>query len=78
MRLSANRVALALCLYAALLGVLYAHETPVFEAPDEGAHFLYIHNLLETGELPVLEDREAVFESRAVQRQSGPWLWLCP
>lgn len=76
MRLSANRVALALCLYAALLGVLYAHETPVFEAPDEGAHFLYIHNLLETGELPVLEDREAVFESRAVQRHHPPLYYL--
>jgi hypothetical protein len=41
-----------------LLAVVYASLTPTFEAPDEGSHFLYIHNLLRDGALPILEDRD--------------------
>lgn len=65
-----------LCLLFVALGSAYASQTPVFEAPDEGAHFLYIHNLLETGELPVMVSRDEVFASRAVQRHHPPLYYL--
>jgi len=42
------------------LAIVYAAVTPPFEAPDEGAHFLYIHNLLEERRLPILEGRGVV------------------
>jgi hypothetical protein len=66
---------LLLLLFIAL-GVAYAAVTPVFEAPDEGAHFLYIHNLLESGELPVMGGRRETFESRSVQRHHPPLYYL--
>jgi hypothetical protein len=68
MRLTANRIAIVMCLYFVMLTLAYAIQTPIFEAPDEGAHFLYSHNLLQTGELPILEDHDIVFASHAVQR----------
>lgn len=43
-----------------VVATLYARAMPVFEAADEGAHFLYTHNLLETGALPVILSREEV------------------
>lgn len=43
-----------------LLGGIYASVLPPFEAADEGAHYLYTYNLLETGELPVIQAREVV------------------
>jgi 4-amino-4-deoxy-L-arabinose transferase-like glycosyltransferase len=42
-----------------LLALFYARALPLFEATDEGAHFLYVHHLLETGQLPLLEGRLA-------------------
>jgi hypothetical protein len=36
----------------ALLALLYGAITPVWEAPDEIGHFIYIQHLLETGRLP--------------------------
>lgn len=44
-----------------ILAVQYARATPFFEAPDEGAHFLYVHNILEESALPKLpKNREEV------------------
>ena len=73
---SHQRFALVLCLLFVALGSLYASQTPIFEAPDEGAHFLYIHNMLETGELPVMGGRRETFESRAVQRHHPPLYYM--
>jgi len=69
-------IALGLCLYFVILAVFYAANTPPFEAPDEASHFLYIHNLLETGQLPILEDRATMFESQSVQRHHPPLYYL--
>ncbi len=66
---------LLLLLFIGLCG-LYAYATPHFEAPDEGSHYMYIHNLLESGELPVMEDRETMFLSRSVQRHHPPLYYL--
>ncbi len=60
----------------ALFGLSYSLRTPAFEAPDEASHFLYIHNLIETGELPVLEDHDTVFASQSVQRHHPPLYYL--
>ncbi len=76
MRLTANRIAVAICLYYVVLGIAFAWETPAFEAQDEGAHFLYIHNLIQTGKLPVLEDRKTVFASRSVERHQPPLYYM--
>ncbi len=71
-----SRLALGICSAFFLLALVYAASTPPFEAPDEGSHFLYIHNLLQTGELPILEDRDTVFASQSVQRHHPPLYYL--
>lgn len=68
--------ALLILLYFVLAASAYAAATPIFEAPDEAAHFLYIHNLLKTGELPVLEGRAETFASGSTQRHHPPLYYL--
>ncbi len=46
-------LALILLVYL-LLATLYAANVPAWQAPDEPAHFNYIHELATTGQLPVL------------------------
>jgi 4-amino-4-deoxy-L-arabinose transferase-like glycosyltransferase len=46
-------LALILCLYFAL-GVLFAANTPAWQAPDEPAHYNYVRYLAEQGNFPVL------------------------
>ena len=75
-KLSSRRIAFAISLYCIALQIAYAWVTPPFESPDEDSHFMYIHNLLETGELPVLEDRETVFASGSAQRHHPPLYYL--
>jgi hypothetical protein len=69
-------IAVGICVYFVILGVVYAAVTPPFEAPDEASHFLYIHNLLETGQLPILEARNTMFNSQSVQRHHPPLYYL--
>lgn len=71
-----RKLALLICAGFALLALAYAAVTPPFEAPDEGSHFLYIHNLLERGALPILEDRDTVFASQSVQRHHPPLYYM--
>lgn len=37
------------------LGILYATRTPMWQAPDEPAHYNYVRGLAETGAFPVLQ-----------------------
>ncbi len=46
-------LALILLVYL-LLATLYAVNVPPWQAPDEPAHFNYIHELASTGQIPVL------------------------
>ena len=46
-------LALILCLYFAL-GILFAANTPAWQAPDEPAHYNYVRYLVEQGSFPVL------------------------
>lgn len=51
------------------LALTYARAMPPFENADEGAHFLYTHNLLATGELPRILSREQIAtQTEATQR----------
>lgn len=75
-RITAQHLAAAISVYFVLLALAYAAVTPPFEAPDEGSHFLYIHNLLETHQLPVLEDKAATYASKSVQRHHPPLYYL--
>ncbi len=77
MRRRIDPIALVICAGFVVLALFYAAATPVFEAPDEGAHVLYVHNLLETGELPsLLDDRQAIFDSQSTQRHHPPLYYL--
>ncbi len=53
-----------------IIGVLYAVNTPVWQAPDEPAHYNYIRGLAETGRLPVLRrgDYDQVYLSQLTAR----------
>lgn len=46
-------LALILLVYL-LLATLYAVNVPAWQAPDEPAHFNYVHELASTGQIPVL------------------------
>jgi hypothetical protein len=51
----ARHLLLALILLVYLvLATLYAANVPAWQAPDEPAHFNYIHELISTGQIPVL------------------------
>ena len=42
------------------LAFFYGRAMPPFEAADEAPHFLYVHSLLEDGELPLILSREEI------------------
>src|SRR5579859_7300044 len=75
-RLTANRLAIGICVFFVILATTYAALTPPFEPPDEAAHFLYIHNLLVERRLPVMESRDAEFKSQSTQRHHPPLYYL--
>ncbi|HEX2619861.1 MAG TPA: glycosyltransferase family 39 protein, partial [Phototrophicaceae bacterium] len=54
-------ILLILLFYAAMV-LYYANTVPLLESSDEGAHFLYIHNLLVDRALPVIDNRESIAE----------------
>ncbi|MFW5748146.1 MAG: glycosyltransferase family 39 protein [Chloroflexota bacterium] len=56
-RLTPNRLALLIVLVFLIQAVHYARVMPVFEAADEAAHFLYVHDLLSGRALPVITPR---------------------
>lgn len=45
-------------IFYGITGSLYIINVPLFEASDEAEHFIYIHTILETGELPVIQSRD--------------------
>ncbi|MCC6615367.1 MAG: DUF2142 domain-containing protein [Anaerolineae bacterium] len=68
--------ALLIALGFIVIAIAYSRATPIFEPPDEGAHFLYAHNILVEGHLPLLEDRASVFASQSTQRHHMPLYYL--
>ena len=45
-------------IFYALSASLYIYTVPIFEASDEAEHFIYIHQILDTGDLPIIQSRE--------------------
>lgn len=72
----ADRAALVILAYFILLALTYSASTPIFEAPDEAAHFLYAHNIVEEGALPLMTNRAEVLASLSWQRHQPPLLYL--
>src|SRR5258708_4084871 len=75
-RLTANKIAIGIGLFFVILAICSAWLTPPFEPPDEAAHFLYVHNLLVEGRLPIQESRDAEFKSQSTQRHQPPLYYL--
>lgn len=50
-----------ICVYA-ILGVAYAVRTPLWQAPDEPAHFNYVRSIAEGHGLPVLQPGDYDFD----------------
>lgn len=51
-----------------VLTALYARATPPFEAPDAGAHYVYIVYVQQNGVLPTLDERHAAISHQLVQQ----------
>lgn len=59
-----------------VMAFAYAWATPLLEAPDAGSHFLYVHNLLKTRDLPVIENYAVMKASKSMQRHHPPLYYL--
>ena len=64
---------LALLLLYLLLGTLYATRTPLWQAPDEPAHYNYIRQLAE-GDFPIMEfgDYDEAYRNQVVSSRFDP------
>ena len=71
-----NRCAALIALGFVLLGITYSAVTPIFEAPDELAHFVYIDRLLDRGALNSNADRAQMLTARNVQAHQHPLYYL--
>src|SRR5258708_7118312 len=75
-RLTANKIAVGICLFFVILAICSASLTPAFEPPDEAAHFLYIHNMLGERRLQIKKSRDAELKSQPTQRHQPPLYYL--
>ncbi len=58
-----SKIGLALILIGYLaLGVAYASRTPLWQVPDEPAHYNYVVTVAETGQLPALQPGDYPFD----------------
>jgi 4-amino-4-deoxy-L-arabinose transferase-like glycosyltransferase len=57
------------CIGYIMLATLYMRAVPLLESSDEAAHFLYVHNLLKTGQLPVIESRAQIADQTDLVRR---------
>ncbi len=77
----ARRLLLALILLVyLLLATLYAVNVPAWQAPDEPAHFNYIHELATSGQIPVLRmgDYDEAYIRELTSRRFPPELSIAP
>jgi len=74
--LSANRVAAMLCWVFIALGLFYSANTPLFEGPDELAHFVYAHRTLTDQSLPIMTNRTDMFDQRHMEIHQLPLYYL--
>jgi 4-amino-4-deoxy-L-arabinose transferase-like glycosyltransferase len=72
-------LALILCIYF-VLGILFAVNTPAWQAPDEPAHYNYVRYLAEKGSFPVLHmgDYPHAYLEEIKSRHFPPDLSIAP
>ncbi len=72
-------LALILLVYL-ILATLYAVNVPAWQAPDEPAHFNYIHELATTGQIPVLRagDYDEAYNRALTSQRFPPELSIAP
>ncbi len=58
-----------ICVAYVAVATLYIRAVPLLESSDEAAHFLYVHNLLETRELPLIESRSQIADQTDLVRR---------
>ncbi len=81
MAMHARHLLLALILLVyLLLATLYAVNVPAWQAPDEPAHFNYIHELATTGQIPVLRmgDYDEAYLRLLTSQRFPPELSIAP
>jgi hypothetical protein len=71
---------LVILLVYLVLATLYAVNLPAWQAPDEPAHFNYIHELATTGQVPVLRmgDYDQAYIQTLTGRRFPPELSIAP
>lgn len=72
-----NRLAALIIVGFLILGGTYAAYTPLFEPPDEAAHFIYADTIARTGRLPLINaDRDEAFRTLNVEAHQPPLHYL--
>ncbi|MBC7264579.1 MAG: glycosyltransferase family 39 protein [Chloroflexi bacterium] len=79
-RIATRHALVAIVMSYFVLGVLYAVFTPLWEAPDEPAHFNYVKYITENSRLPVLQvgDYDQSYLKAIVSRQFPPGMSIDP
>lgn len=75
-KLTPDRLAALIAIYFIALGVRYSFHTPIFEGPDELAHFVYTHRILTDGGLPIIPPRDVAFAERHFEVHQMPLYYL--
>ena len=78
--MKANWPAAVILVVYLVVGSLYAAGTPIWQAPDEPAHYNYIRSLAEGEGLPVMEsgDYDQAYLSRLTSEAFPPELSVLP
>ncbi|MEM6284484.1 MAG: glycosyltransferase family 39 protein, partial [Chloroflexota bacterium] len=76
-KLTPNRLAALICVYFIGLGITYSAKTPLFEGPDELAHFVYINRIITLQQLNVIApDRFTMQQDRNYEAHQHPLYYL--
>jgi hypothetical protein len=76
-KITSNRLVALICIYFVGLGIAYSATTPLFEGPDELAHFVYINRIIQNRQLNVIaSNREEMNRDRNYEAHQHPLYYL--
>ncbi len=75
-KLTPNRLAALICVYFVAVGLVYSANTPLFEGPDELAHFVYMSRIADLRELNVIPNRQEMMAQRNFESHQHPLYYL--
>ncbi len=75
-KLTPNRLATLICVYFYIVGISYGLKTPLFEGPDELAHFVYMNRIVTLRDLNTIPGRSAMLEQRNFESHQHPLYYL--